>query len=149
MAGLAFSGNANHTIDSKGRATIPSQFREALGEQFTLGLSNDLRALALYPKEQWQLIHDDLERYSRLDEDGMDYKRFVLGFASTDSQLDGQGRILLPPTYRQEVGIEKSVRFVGVGSCLEIWAEELFVELTQKVKGNRNALLKYIRQQYY
>ena len=149
MAGLAFSGNANHIIDAKGRATIPSQFRGALGEGFTLGLSNDLRALALYPKEQWQRTMEELERFSRLDEDGMDYVRFVMGFSLPETNLDAQGRVLLPPTFRQEVGIEKSVRFVGVGTCLEIWPEELFVELTQKVKGNREKLLKYIRNQYY
>ena len=48
-----FTGSAKHTLDPKGRIFIPANYREALGENFTIGLNNDLRTIAFYPKERW------------------------------------------------------------------------------------------------
>lgn len=53
MAHLAFSGSYNHSLDGKGRAIIPTSFREALGENFTLTINPTRTAVALYPQEEW------------------------------------------------------------------------------------------------
>lgn len=149
MAGLAFNGNASHTIDPKGRATIPVIFREALGENFTLGLNSDLQALALYPADEWQRIADDIERIPTVDARAMRYRRLILGFSFPGCSLDGQGRVLLPQTLRQKVGMDKAVRFVGVGPYLEIWPEDKFLVETEDTEADRDDLLEYIRNQYY
>ena len=149
MATLAFNGNASHTIDPKGRATIPVIFREALGEQFTMGLNSDLSALALYPSDQWQKIADDMERIPTIDARAMRYKRLILGFSFPGSVLDGQGRVLLPQTLRQKVGMDRSIRFVGVGPYLEIWPEDCFLSQTEDTEAERGDLLEYIKNQYY
>ena len=47
MAIAEFSGHYAHNIDPKGRVTIPAAYREGLGSGFTLGMNNDLTALAL------------------------------------------------------------------------------------------------------
>ena len=52
-----FSGNYAHTIDPKGRVTIPSAYREALGESFTIGLNNEFNAIALYPVQKWEDVY--------------------------------------------------------------------------------------------
>ena len=149
MAAAAFNGNASHTIDPKGRATIPVIFREALGEQFTVGLNSDLTALALYPKDQWQKIADDMERIPSIDARAMRYKRLILGFSFPDSALDGQGRVLLPQTLRQKVDMDRAIRFVGVGAYLEIWPEDQFLTQTDETESEREDLLDYIKNQYY
>lgn len=149
MAGHAFNGNANHTIDPKGRATIPVSYREALGDKFTVGLNSDLSALALYPVDQWQKIADEMERIPSVDARAMRYKRLILGFSFPESALDGQGRVLLPQTLRQKVGVDKSIRFVGVGPYLEIWPEEKFAQITSETEAEQAELLDYINERYY
>lgn len=149
MAGQAFNGNASHTIDPKGRASIPVIFRAALGENFTVGLNSEANALALYPIEEWEKIEAEMERIPSIDARAMKYKRQILGFSFPNSQLDGQGRVLLPPTLRQQVGMDKAIRFVGVGPYLEVWAEERFLAETEDTQGSREELLEYIKDRYY
>ena len=53
MAQTTFSGSFDHSLDGKGRVIIPSSFREALGEDFTITINPDKTAVAIYPKEMW------------------------------------------------------------------------------------------------
>lgn len=148
--GAAFTGNFAHTIDPKGRATIPACYRMALGDRFTIGLNSQMNALALYPLEKWNQIEADLNRIASTDAKGMRYVRFINGFSFTDCQLDSQGRVLLPAILRQKVGImDKAIRFVGVGQCLEIWAEDRFVQETEQTELSSEELLAYINEKYF
>ena len=81
MAASEFSGNYTHTIDPKGRVTIPSAYREALGEGFTIGLNNEFNAIALYPVEKWEEIGKRLERIPDSDARGMAYVRLIKAFS--------------------------------------------------------------------
>ncbi|MDL2206157.1 division/cell wall cluster transcriptional repressor MraZ [Eubacteriales bacterium OttesenSCG-928-N13] len=145
----AFNGNVAHTIDPKGRATIPVTYRQELGETFTVGLNSETNALALYPQSQWEKIEQDLDRIPSIDARAMKYKRSILGFSFPGSQLDAQGRVLLPQTLRQKVGIDKTVRFVGVGTYIEIWPEEAFLAETDSSSNEREDLLEYVKERYY
>ena len=149
MAGQAFNGNVCHTIDPKGRATIPVLYREALGEQFTVGVNGEGNALALYPLSQWQKIEAEMERIPSIDAKAMKYKRSILGSSFPDSQLDAQGRVLLQQTLRQKVGIDKAIRFVGVGAYLEVWPEERYLQEDEDTQAAREDLLEYVKERYY
>jgi len=50
-------------------------------------------------------------------------KGLFIGHAN-DVELDGSGRILVPPTLRSYVGLEKKVVLVGQGKKFELWDEE-------------------------
>ncbi len=149
VAELEFSGNFMHTIDIKGRATIPSAYRELLGEDFTVGLNNDFSAIALYPARKWESISEKLHRIPDTDARGMAYVRLIKAFSFPGQTLDGQGRILLPAALREKAGMRKDVRFVGVGQYLEIWDEEKFNQVTAKNEENFDELLAYVNDRYY
>lgn len=144
-----FSGNYTHNIDPKGRATIPAAFREALAEGFTIGLNNDFNAIALYPMEKWEEIGERLDRIPDSDAQGMMYVRLIKSFSFTGQELDNQGRILLPQGLRQMTGMEKAVRFVGVGRYLEIWDEDRFMKQYMDARANAAALLSYVNDRYF
>ncbi len=38
--------------------------------------------------------------------------------------MDKQGRVLIPSSLREKVGLDKDVVFVGVMSKIEIWSKE-------------------------
>lgn len=149
MAVQAFAGNASHTIDQKGRASLPSMYREALGENFTVGLNSECTALALYPQSEWQKIEADLARIPSIDKLGMKYKRSILANSFPDTQLDSAGRVLLPASLKAQVGVDTKIRFVGCGEILEVWAEERYEQEMSGAQTDRDELLAYVMSSYY
>ena len=149
MAGAEFSGNYTHNIDPKGRVTIPAADREALGQGFTIGLNNEFNAIALYPVEKWQDMSAKLDRIPDSDVRGMAYVRLIKAFSFTNQTLDGQGRVLLPAALRQKAGMDKAIRFVGVGHALEIWDEDRFAASCAQTENDIGALLEYVNDRYY
>lgn len=147
----AFSGSAVHTIDPKGRLFIPTNYREALGENFTLSLNNDLRTLALYPREEWKAKCEALARIPDTDRKGKNYVRYVLGNTYTLCSLDGQGRLLIPQTLRAMFDLKESkdVRFIGVGECLEIWNIENYHGLMMTENELADQTLDYVYENYF
>ena len=149
VRGVEFSGNFAHNIDPKGRVTIPAAYREALSGGFTIGLNNQFAAIALYPKAKWEEKCEQLSRIPESDIKGTRYVRLITGNSFSDCELDGQGRVLLPATLRQKAGLDKAIRFVGMGQYLEIWDESRYVAENESDEENIDDLLNYVNGQYY
>ena len=149
VRGVEFSGNFAHNIDPKGRVTIPAAYREALSGGFTIGLNNQFAAIALYPKTKWEEKCEQLSRIPESDIKGTRYVRLITGNSFSDCELDGQGRVLLPATLRQKAGLDKAIRFVGMGQYLEIWDEGRYVAENEQDECNIDDLLDYVNGQYY
>lgn len=149
MGQVELSGNYTHNLDPKGRATIPVALREAFSEGFTIGLNNDFSAVALYPPEKWNEIGEKLNRIPDSDAKGMAYVRLIKAFSYPGQTLDGQGRVLIPQALRQQAGVDKAIRFVGVGRFLEIWDEDLFVRQFAAARENVEDLMAYVNDRYF
>lgn len=149
MARITFSGNWAHAMDAKGRVTIPSSYREALGERFTIGMNNEFTAIALYPEVRWHQIEEELSRIPPTDVRGMRYVRMINGNSFPDCELDAQGRVLLPPTLRNKAGLDKLVRIVGAGQSLEIWNEAAYVRESESAELSSADLMEYVNELYY
>ena len=144
-----FSGHYSHNIDPKGRVTIPSVYREALGDNFTLGLNNQFNALVLYPEEEWKKVSARLNRIPVSDSRGMAYVRLIKAFSYIGQKLDGQGRLLLPNTLRDKVGMDKAITFVGVGRFLEIWDTGRFQEFCMASEVDFAEIMDYVNDRYF
>jgi len=126
-----FSGEFEHTIDDKGRLTIPAKFREALAEgMFVIrGLDG---CLFVYPPAGWQELAQKVAALPITHKNARYFSRLV--YSGSECKLDGQGRILLPAPLRQHAGIESEVVIVGVNSRLEIWSKERWQEVTAQLE---------------
>lgn len=116
-----FMGEYHHTIDDKGRLTIPSKIRYELGESFivTRGLDG---CLFVYPKNIWDNI---VRKYQELPnvKDARNFMRFFLSGA-TNIEFDKQGRINISSPLIKYADLKKDCVVIGVGDRLEIWSEE-------------------------
>lgn len=148
MAAEEFSGAFEHSIDAKGRVIIPSTFREALGEEFTIALSGDLAAIALYPIEKWQGIREQLSAIHLTDPAGMRYKRLVMSNTYAGNRMDTQGRVLLPQKLRHKLGLEKEITFIGMGEHIEIWDASAHHAEETASQDEVASLLKHMESQY-
>ncbi len=67
--------------------------------------------------------------------------------SSRDTQIDGQGRLLLPQDLRQACGIESEVRFIGNVDIVEIWkpaAHDKWVgDVTSDLDEDTKALIRF------
>ncbi|WP_027414486.1 division/cell wall cluster transcriptional repressor MraZ [Aneurinibacillus terranovensis] len=119
-----FMGEYQHTIDEKGRLTIPARFREELSEKFvvTRGLDN---CLFVYPYEEWKTLERKLTSLPFTRSDVRAFTRLLFSGA-TECVLDKQGRVNIPATLRKHARLEKECIVVGVSSRVEIWSEEVW-----------------------
>ena len=116
-----FMGEYHHTIDEKGRLTIPSKIRYELGESFiiTRGLDN---CLFIYPKNEWEHV---ISKYRELPntKDARNFMRFFLSGA-TVCEFDKQGRVNISAPLIKYVGLERECIIIGVNDRLEVWSKD-------------------------
>jgi MraZ protein len=115
-----FLGRYAHNLDAKGRLAIPARYREALAEGVVLTRGID-RCLALYPLAAWRPLAEKVAALPLTDVDARNFRRLVFAEAA-DLELDGQGRILIPPDLRRYAEIEREALVVGVDTSIEIWS---------------------------
>ncbi len=115
-----FMGRYNHTIDPKGRLSIPSKYREVLGEEFVVSKGLD-GCLFVYANEDWKVFEAKLASLPLLNEEARQFARFFLSGAQPVT-VDKQGRILMPQDLREYAGLEKDVVLAGMGSRIEVWS---------------------------
>jgi MraZ protein len=76
----------------------------------------------LYPLTEWEEIEKKLAALPSFNPTARRIQRLLIGHA-TDIEMDGQGRILLPPLLREYAGLKKRAVLVGQGKKFELWDE--------------------------
>jgi MraZ protein len=121
-----FRGVTALNLDTKGRMAIPTRHRERLREccasQLVITVDTD-RCLLLYPAPEWAEIEAKLEALPSFNKAARTLQRLYIGHAH-EVEMDGQGRILLPPELRKFANLDKRVALVGQGKKFELWDEE-------------------------
>ena len=121
-----FQGATALTLDAKGRLAVPAKHREALvaASQGALVMTaHPHGCLLLYPAPDWLPIRDKILKAASFDQRAAAIKRVMVGQA-VDVEMDGAGRLLVVPELREHAGLDKTARFVGMGTHFEIWSEE-------------------------
>ncbi|MBO4980409.1 MAG: division/cell wall cluster transcriptional repressor MraZ [Lachnospiraceae bacterium] len=121
-----FMSEYNHTIDAKGRLSIPSKFRSVLGKEFVISKGIE-SCLYVYANEDWEKFEQNLTSLPLINKEARQFARFFLAGAA-QVELDPQGRILVPTGLREYAGLKKDVVLVGVGTRIEIWDSEKWTE---------------------
>ena len=117
-----FMGEYAHNIDKKGRIIIPAKFREELGEHviITRGLDG---CLAVYTKEQWETIYEQLMKLPSTKKDARMFVRMMTSKAA-ECEIDAQGRVLIPSPLVKLAELVKECMVIGAANHVEIWSRE-------------------------
>ena len=147
---IQFSGNESdavlrgrfeHTLDSKGRVSIPAKFRDVIGKRYsdTIIVTNFDHCLVAYPLEEWEVVERRAAALPQLKKEVKAFQRFFLSGA-TECPIDKQGRILVPPSLRQYAGLEREAVLVGLIKRFELWSKERWQqEFAKAQKGFETA----------
>ena len=120
-----FFGEYSRNVDDKGRVTIPTSFRNNLGEGNFLVVFGSGEYLTVYTSDDWNTYFskhqvDDYEDEQKLKE--------LRTIARTVQQVkfDAQGRVGIPDQHRKHAGIGEGdeVVIIGLGNRIEIWHKD-------------------------
>ena len=125
-----FRGATKVTLDAKGRMVMPTRYRDRLLERcegrLVVTVDRD-QCLLLYPLPDWEEIERKLMRLPTLNEHARRLQRLMVGHAS-DVELDGHGRVLLPPKLREFARLDRNAILIGQGTRFELWDEQRWDE---------------------
>lgn len=140
-----FIGRYEHSLDSKGRISVPAKIRDTLREDYKderLILTCYEHYLVAYPVQEWLQIGQKIRQAPNMEQGVSDFMRILFSNASEVS-FDRQGRILIPPQMRAKAAIDKDVVMVGVMNKIEIWAQDKWLEYENTVQLDRARLASF------
>jgi len=129
-----FLGQYEHTIDDKGRLTIPARYRDLLfeGAFITEGFDQNLMVLT---SSAFMTISDRVNRMSMTDPTVRDLKRMMFGRAN-QAEIDKAGRMLIPSFLRDRAELKTNIVVVGMGDYFELWSAENWQVLNQPLPNS-------------
>ena len=127
-------GNSPAKIDDRGRLKIPNGFRSFIEDEhgrelFVTSLQGD--SVRIYPMPVWA----DIERKLALIPSSHPSRlRFLdrVNFFGQVSEIDTQGRVVIPPRLRESATMVGEVDVFGQMNYLEVWNHERFIAKMQR-----------------
>ena len=123
-----FRGQFTHSIDSKGRISIPAKLRKHVSSDandafvMTKGTST---CIDIYPMDEWQQMEQKLLKLNPFNPDDAKFIRMFSQYASEDT-MDSQARILIPQPLIEYAKIDKEVLILGALKKIEVWNPKVY-----------------------
>lgn len=135
-----FQGETAITIDDKGRLAVPTAHREIVareaGNRLVVTYNPfDAGALYLYPLPVWERVRDQVNALPRSKRRNRTLQLKLVG-AAAFVEPDGSGRISIPASHRNAVGIEKRAVLLGMGDKFELWSEQAHLAQIRQTLGD-------------
>jgi len=139
----AFSGKYYYSVDPKGRIIIPAPFREIVTSNYSskLYITNAPfdKCLYIYPMEEWNKLQEQVRTKPRSDEAIRFFLRRVIASA-VETEMDKQGRILVPAALREDANINSNVVMAGQIERIELWDRNEWDTLFDPAKIDRKTI---------
>ncbi|MCT4560676.1 MAG: division/cell wall cluster transcriptional repressor MraZ [Crocinitomicaceae bacterium] len=131
MFGLV--GEYEVKLDAKGRFLFPSHLRRQLSpsaqENFMLNKGFE-DCLTLYPMNEWEKLSTKLSKLNLFKpQNRMFYRLFHQG--AKQVALDSAGRVLIPTSHMERVGLEKEAMIIAYNDRIEIWDRTKYFEMIE------------------
>jgi len=123
---IMFRGQFIHKISGTGRISVPSKFRDNLKRKYKtnhLILSTFENSIICYPLPEWNKLEDKIAKLPQFKKETVEFERYLIGNAH-ESEIDSEGRIMVPGILRKKFNINNSAIFVGMLSRFELWSEK-------------------------
>lgn len=145
-----FRGQFPHSIDAKGRISLPSRFRDVLlkeGEaRFVVTPAAFDPCLHVYPLAAWEVFEQKIADLPSLDPHIVRFRRLYVS-AAVECELDKAHRILVPQHLREKAGLDKEALWAGVGKFMELWSKPRFDEVMEIGPEEQEAFKRAVMEQ--
>jgi MraZ protein len=125
-----FLGEAEHSLDAKGRVILPVKYRDQLkdGAYMVKGKGG---CLFIYTAEEFEEVAGQVREQSRKGETELQAARTFFAGAEPITP-DKQGRVAIPQHLRTYADLQRDVVVAGVFSRIEIWDSQHWRERGQQ-----------------
>ena len=137
-----FRGRHEHTIDAKGRTSVPARYRDVLdasGERRLVVTSALDPCLVAYPLPEWTAFEERIGKLPQFDRSVQKLKRIYVSGA-VECEIDDVGRILIPPSLREHARLRKEVLWAGAGRYAELWDKEEWLRRYETTEDERRQM---------
>ncbi len=142
---MAFRGTFDHSLDAKNRLTVPAKFRSALADGVVLAKGIE-RCVAMWrPAEYDRYVSEALAGFHPLSQQAQKLKRFFAA-NSFDVELDGAGRVMVPPALMDHAGLRKEVVVTGAGESLELWDRDAWLDYNAALSADVTEITAQLAQ---
>jgi len=125
-----FIGEYEHSVDPKGRVILPAKFRSAFTERGGYISLSDEGCLALWTPDEFDTRMAEIQEKARQGNRQDRNEARVWAARSFQVDVDGQGRILIPPRLREFARLESETPVVITGAIdrVELWNPQAWEE---------------------
>ena len=123
-----FRGRYEHTIDAKGRTSLPARYRDVLssiGERRIILTSALDPCLVAYTAPEWTAFEERLAKLPQFDRAVQKLKRIYVSGA-VECEVDKVGRLLVPAGLRKHANLGREALWAGMGRYIELWDRATF-----------------------
>lgn len=147
-----FRGQFQHSIDAKGRTSLPARFRDSLDScgdpRFVLTSGLFDPCLHLFPLKAWEELEEKIAQLPSLDPHVVRFRRLYVS-AACECEADKAGRVLIPNHLREKADLKKDVLWAGMGRHLELWSQaawDAVLEISPEEEAHfKQAVLEQIK----
>ena len=140
-----FRGRFEHSIDGKGRTSLPSRFREILSarseERLVVTQHIVDPCLVAYPVSEWEAFEQKVARLPRFDANVQRLKRLFFSSA-VECPIDRLGRVLIPVGLREVARLSRDIVWVGMGESIELWSRDLWQSEFEQARKDPQQVVK-------
>lgn len=141
-----FKGQAEYSVDSKGRLAVPAKMRSALSPEalgtFTLTRGFE-KCIYAYPLDEWRKKEEQYAELNTYRSEARHLVRMILMWAE-EVALDKQGRISLPKPLSEYAGVDDRALVIGAMDRIEIWDPDTFASYLDQQPADYDALAERV-----
>lgn len=137
MQRVLLSGTFDHSLDPKGRVTLPARYRDYFRKGAVLvRLRPDEPCIRVYHPDAWEEYDDRfVAPLDTFNSESDTWRTRVLYMNQDFVEPDAQGRVLIPSKRIEELDLEGKVTIIGNRTHLEIWKPETLAALLREKAG--------------
>jgi MraZ protein len=135
-----FLGDYQHTLDAKGRVSLPAKFRADMTGKLVIAKGFE-DCLYVYSADEYNRFVEELLATEDFDPRMRRIRRFFTSGA-LEAELDSAGRISLPQVLRDYAGLKKDIAVTGNGNRIELWDAEAWAAYNGEDEGSIEDLAK-------
>lgn len=124
-----FLGEFDHSLDERGRVTLPKKIRQELTRDEVILSRGFDNCIFGFDREQWEKESQKHLETNLTDQKGRETRRYL--FSSAEKiEIDKLGRLLLPTHLKEYANIGKEIVVVGAGDHFELWNRQEWTTYT-------------------